>query len=113
MNQPLILPDENKPAVDLSKEGMIKRAIKNRQYKVMLLDTQFLLELLNSKRTIYTNIEGIPKDVLILGVNYDPVRDMFLMRLVSTEFPAVKQGTVIPFIEGEVTVKDCTCKKNN
>jgi len=111
MAKPIILPDENRPPVELSKKGALERAIDNRQYRILMLNTQAMLGILNSNKTIYTQIKDVPKDTKVMGVNYDLQRDVFLMRLVSTEFSAIEAGTVIPFIEGEIEVKECTCKK--
>ena len=110
MTNPIILPTDKTQPIEFSNQGLIEKAIKERRIQLIPMYHQALLQILNSKKAVTIDFKGLPEDALILGVHYDYTREIFLVRVVSKSFDSVKEGDIIPILEGSVSAKLCTCR---
>jgi hypothetical protein len=87
----------------------VKELIKQARIKLMPVNPDLLMRLFLSRKPILVDMKGLPEDAILLAINFDPRCNMLLLKLVSKEFESIKEGEVIPFIEGTVTQIECTC----
>lgn len=87
----------------------VKELMKQGRVSFVTVNPDLIMKLLLSKKPILVDMKELPEDAFLLGINYDPRVNMFLMKVVSKEFETVKEGEVIPFIDGTVTLINCTC----
>jgi len=77
------------------------------RYKMLRLSPELLLEgtVFNTrvsedgKEVVAVEIEGLPKDVRIQAWSYDTMTNTILVRLWSSEFPELAEGSSIPPLE--------------
>ena len=55
------------------------------------------------------NVEGLPKDVKVQAMAYDPLLDVVVLRLWSSEFEAVDNYKDIPYCEGVYVTRVDNC----
>lgn len=87
----------------------VKELIKQARIKLMPVNPDLLMRLFLSRKPILVDMKGLPDDAILLAINFDPRCNMLLLKLVSKEFESIKDGDIIPFIEGTVTQIDCQC----
>ncbi len=63
--------------------------------KAIFIGHNDLLNILSHK----SYLSGIPEDIVILGVNHDPMRRGFIMTVCSMDFPVHEEGESLKFID--------------
>lgn len=81
---------------------MYARKLKDRRYKILAVDIEIIMELLYpiGRGNTISKIK-LPEDVHPITVQYSLDRQSFLFLLESENFPLVKMGEEIPYLDNE------------
>lgn len=77
--------------------------IHTRKVKVLQVSAPVFEEMWRTGNKIEAEIvEGLPEDATMLGINYDSLNNVAKLLFTSKEFPDVKDGDVIPYLDVSV-----------
>ena len=112
MSKPILLPNESpQEPTKLNKQGLIEKAIKNRQLKMACITPETLLSITNSKQFFKTELEGLPEDALAVGVTMHSLSQTLMIIIASNSFESITPGAQLPLLKGTVKTKECQCSK--
>lgn len=78
----------------------MEKEIQERRWRILEISPSFFLMLADGGE--FKIRRGIPKGSVYCGVNHDPHRDIFLLKIFNKDFEPVPLGEMIPILDSVV-----------